>query len=79
MKEKPERQKPFVENVAVGGEPLIMKIETALGIQAIDRKKHQLKNDENHCFVLWEHLAVIHGKNRYAFKPIWMIKSIYIN
>jgi len=34
LKEQPERQKHFVESIAVAGEPFISKLQTILGINA---------------------------------------------
>ncbi|WP_197910390.1 transposase [Desulfosarcina ovata] len=46
--EKPQRQKHFVESIAVGGEPFIKKLQTALGIKSIGKKKRRLRSDEYH-------------------------------
>lgn len=48
LKEKPERQKHFVESIAVGGDPFISKLQTILGINALGKKKRQLRSDEYH-------------------------------
>ena len=48
LKEKSERQKHFVESIAVGGEPFIRKLQTALGIKVSGKKKRQLASDEYH-------------------------------
>jgi putative transposase len=48
LKEKPKRQKHFVESIAVGGEPFIMKLQAVLGINALGKKKRQLRSDEYH-------------------------------
>jgi putative transposase len=48
LKEKPERQKHFVESIAVGGEPFIIKQQTALGIRSIGKKRCRLRSDEYH-------------------------------
>ncbi|WP_419658269.1 transposase, IS200-like [Desulfosarcina variabilis str. Montpellier] len=46
LKDKPERQKHFVESIAVGGEPFIKRLQTVLGINALGKKKRQLRSDE---------------------------------
>jgi putative transposase len=37
-----------VESIAVGGEPFISKLQTILGINALGKKKRQLRSDEYH-------------------------------